>query len=151
MKRALPVIFLLLLGIVFYSWQALANEDVVKIKISIKGGETLTATMEDNAAARDFVALLPLTLEMSDFAGTEKAAGSLPKKLDTTGSPAGHKPEAGDLAHYAPWNNLAAFYKADKYASGLVLLGRIDGNPSALDIGASITVTIEQHTNENEE
>jgi len=143
-KLALPAFCFVLISVIALSWQALANEDVMKIKISIEGGDVLTATMEDNSAARDFVSLLPITLEMNDFAGTEKAAGSLPKNLSTEDAPQGHKPEAGDLAHYAPWNNLAAFYKADKYAGGLVLLGRIDGDPSALDIAYSITVTIEQ-------
>lgn len=116
----------------------------MKIQLTINNNKTLTATMNDNATAHDFLALLPLTIEMNDFAGTEKAAGSLPKKLDTSDAPEGHKPEAGDIAHYAPWNNLAAFYKADKYAKDLVLLGRVDGDPSSLNVPGTITVTIER-------
>ena len=143
-KKILPVLSLFAIGFTLLNWQAFAKENTMKIKLMIEGGETLTATMENNNAAKDFLALLPLTLEMRDFAGTEKAAGSLPKKLDTSGTPSGHKPEAGDLAHYAPWNNLAAFYKADKFAGGLVLLGHIDGDPAALDTSNTITVTIEK-------
>lgn len=143
MHKTLRALSFITLCLIALSSQALASKESMKIKMTIKGGETLTATMEDNNAAKDFVALLPLTLDMRDFAGTEKVAGSLPKKLDISDAPQGHKPRAGDLAHYAPWNNLAAFYKDDQYASGLVLLGRFDDDPALLSAAASITVTIE--------
>lgn len=48
----------------------------MKINISI-GGKTLTATLADNASARDFVSVLPLTVPMNDLFGREKY-GDLP-------------------------------------------------------------------------
>ncbi|GAB7216701.1 cyclophilin-like fold protein [Dickeya oryzae] len=52
--------------------------------------------------------MLPLTLKLEDYAGTEKIA-YLPRKLTTQGAPAGIDPDVGYLTYYAPWGNLAIF------------------------------------------
>ncbi len=96
----------------------------MKIKIS-SGNTILTATMHDNATARDFMSMLPLTLMLKDYASTEKV-GDLPRKLSTQGAPSGSDPSVGDITLYAPWGNLAIFYKDFGYASGLIILGKID-------------------------
>jgi hypothetical protein len=49
-----------------------------------------------------------VTLE--DYAATEKIT-YLSRKLSTANSPAGSQPSSGDIAYYAPWGNLAFFYK----------------------------------------
>jgi hypothetical protein len=36
------------------------------------GGQTLTATLADNATARDFISLLPLTLRLKNYGATER-------------------------------------------------------------------------------
>ena len=43
----------------------------MKIRIKLES-KTLTATLDDNATTRDFVALLPLTLKLQDYNRTEK-------------------------------------------------------------------------------
>lgn len=113
----------------------------MKIRISF-GGKAVTATLTDGEAARDFVSLLPLTLVLEDHAGTEKIS-SLPRRLSTTGAPAGGDPSVGDVAYYAPWGNLAIYYKDFGYSSGLVTLGRLDGDVEALDAPGSIKATVE--------
>ena len=65
------------------------------MNITIKAGEKeIAATLQDNAAARDFVARLPLTLTLEDYGDTEKIS-PLPGKLSTAGSPAMGKPFRG--------------------------------------------------------
>jgi len=96
----------------------------MKIKISNETA-VLTATMRDNATSRDFMSLLPLTLTLKDYAGTEKIS-DLPRKLSTQGAPPGSDPSVGDITLYAPWGNLALFYNDFGYARGLVILGKID-------------------------
>lgn len=95
----------------------------MKIRL-ITEDAVLTATLEASAATRDFVAMLPLTLTLRDYAGTEKVS-DLPKRLSTSGTPPGMDPAAGDVAYFAPWGNLAIFYRDFGYSSGLVKLGHI--------------------------
>ncbi|RAK70416.1 cyclophilin-like fold protein [Hymenobacter edaphi] len=112
-----------------------------KLRISV-GAQVLTATLYDNAAARDFAALLPLTLTLQDYAGTEKIS-DLPARLSTQGAPAGHTPAAGELAYYAPWGNLALFYRDFRYSAGLVVLGKLEGDVEAFRAAGPVTVKLE--------
>lgn len=114
------------------------------MKVRLTLGETvLTATLRDNATARDFAALLPLTLTLTDYAATEKVS-DLPRKLSTQGAPAGVTPEAGDLSYYAPWGNLALFHEGFRYSEGLVTLGTLDGGVEALRQPGPLEATIER-------
>jgi hypothetical protein len=103
----------------------------MKIRIDVDDAR-LTATLDDTAAARDFVSLLPLTLTLEDYNRTEKIS-DLPKRLSTQDAPAGVDPSRGDIAYYAPWGNLAIFYKDFGYSRGLVKLGRIDSGVETFD------------------
>lgn len=95
----------------------------MKISITI-GGDVLTASLNDSAAARAFAAQLPLTLTLEDYNATEKIS-DLPSRLPRAGAPAGHTPSIGDIAYYAPWGNLAIFYRDFDYSPGLIALGRM--------------------------
>ncbi len=120
-----------------------ANKKAEDMKIRITIGERMvSATLTDSDAARDFVSLLPLTLVLEDHARTEKIS-YLPRKLSTTGAPAGSDPSVGDIAYYAPWGNLAIYYRDFGYSSGLVILGKIDGDVEAFNAPGSIKATIE--------
>jgi hypothetical protein len=101
------------------------------------------AELADTPAARDFASLLPLTVVLRDYASTEKVA-DLPRRLSTQGEPAGVKPSVGDITYYAPWGNLAIFYKPSGYADGLVHLGHVKSGTQAFNFGGTQTVTIEQ-------
>jgi hypothetical protein len=88
-----------------------ASHDMTAMKIHIRlEGRSLTATLDDSEAARDFLSLLPLTLTLTDYNSTEKVA-DLPRKLSTKGALAGVDPDMGDIAYFAPWGNLAIFYR----------------------------------------
>lgn len=86
---------------------------------------TLTATLLDHPASREFAAMLPLRLQLRDYASAEKIA-DLPRKLTTQGVPPGTSAQFGDLSYYASWGNIVLFYKEAPYANGLIRLGRID-------------------------
>jgi len=62
----------------------------MKIRLTING-KAMTATLIDNATARDFLTLLPMTLTLEDYAATENIS-YLPRKLSTAGAPAGSDP-----------------------------------------------------------
>jgi hypothetical protein len=110
-------------------------------------GVDLRGTLDDTAAGRDFAALLPLTVALTDFNGTEKVS-DLPRSLMIEGGPSGTTPSAGDIAYYAPWGNLALFYRDFGYSEGLVRLGRLE--PGAAEVLSkledSTTLTIAVRT-----
>ena len=114
----------------------------MKIRMTFDG--TLrTATLDDTETARDFAALLPLTLTLTDYASTEKVS-DLPRKLSTKGAPPGAAASAGDISYYAPWGNLALFHCDFEYSSGLVKLGALDGGVDLLRRRGPLTVKIER-------
>lgn len=115
--------------------------DRMKIRLKLENTE-LTATLIDSKTTQDFLALLPLTLTLEDYGSTEKIS-YLPKRLSTEDAPAGIDPSVGDITYYAPWGNLAIFIRDFEYSSGLVLLGKIDGDVEALNVSGPISVTIE--------
>ena len=113
------------------------------MKISIKiQDRVITATLSDNATARDFASLLPMTVTLNDYASTEKVS-DLPRRLSTQGAPEGSDPSVGDITYYAPWGNLAIFYRDFHYSSGLIKLGRIESGMEALNVQRSMQATIE--------
>ena len=105
-------------------------------------GQPVIATLDDTPSSRDFASQLPMTLALQDHASTEKIA-YLPRKLTTQGAPAGIAPRVGDIAYYAPWGNLALFYRDFGYSTGLIRLGRFDGSTAVLATREPLTVTIE--------
>lgn len=140
MKKKLTAI----LASVFISVISIATVSEAKtLKIRFKVGDTvLTATLIDSATTMDFISLLPLTLTLKDYAGTEKVS-DLPRRISIEGAPSGSDPSVGDITYYAPWGNLAIFYKDFGYSSGLVILGKIDSGIEAFNVPGSLKVTIE--------
>jgi hypothetical protein len=112
-----------------------------QIRITVDG-QVIAATLADNPTTRDFISRLPLTLTLGDYAGTEKIV-YLDRKLSTAGAPAGATPTVGTIAYYAPWGNLAFYYKDFAYSSGLILLGRIDNGLAAFKRAGDLKVRIE--------
>lgn len=114
----------------------------MKIRLHVNG-EVATATLVDNATTRDFVALLPFSLVLTDFAKVERV-GDMPRKLSTAGTPAGMKPVTGNFTYYAPLNHLAIFVGDNVYANGLVPMGQIDSGLHALQRPGPLKVRIER-------
>lgn len=119
---------------------------MMKIRIDIDGTQQpLFATLAISPTVEDFIKQLPLTLTLKDYDSTEKIA-DLPTKLTTQNSPNGYAGKAGDLTYYAPWGNLAFFYKDSTvgYANGLIFLGKLDAIPQAFKQNQSIKISISQ-------
>lgn len=114
----------------------------MKVQMSVDGIVMATATLDTHDTARDFAALLPLTLVLKDYAATEKVA-DLPRALSTKGAPQGHKPSTGDIGYYAPWGNLAIYHKDFAFSDGLVRLGRLDSGVDAMRRPGPVAVRVE--------
>jgi hypothetical protein len=107
-------------------------------------GQSVTATLNNSEAARDLVAMLPLSIRMRDHLGREKT-GPIPAPLSqrTRGSPTY---EAGDLGYWRPGGNFAIFYRHDGLtipSPGIVLLGRVDSGAEIFNAPGPVEVTVE--------
>lgn len=98
---------------------------------------------EDTPAVRDFLSMLPLTLDVEELSSREKIA-YLPRELDIEGTP-GSDPEDGDLIYYTPWGNLGFYYNASgiEYSDQTLHLGTYDASRDELDSLEGTDVTIE--------
>jgi hypothetical protein len=108
------------------------------------GDQTVTATLNRSEAARDLVAMLPVSIQMRDHLRREKT-GRIPKPLSerTQGSPSYEK---GDLGYWRPGGNFVIFYRHDGLtipSPGIVLLGKLDAGAEVFDLPGSVDVTVE--------
>ncbi|MDY0812993.1 cyclophilin-like fold protein [Kitasatospora purpeofusca] len=111
----------------------------VSIRVTLDG-TPVPAVLNDSPAARDLAALLPVTVDLEDFHGTERI-GYPPRKLTTAGAPAPAAAKAGDIAYYAPWGNLALFHQDGPAPSpDLLILGHLDTDPGTIARAEKITV-----------
>lgn len=113
----------------------------MKIRMMFNG-QAMTATLYDNASARDFASMLPLDLDIEDYSTNEKII-YLPRKLTQAGSGAFGNERPGDLCYFAPWGNLALFHSFYRYSSGLIRLGRFDDGIEPLLMRGEFPLRIE--------
>lgn len=135
----LPTILRLVLG------QAQAQEAATMRLRLIFADQDFTATLEDNAAARELFAMLPVDLTIDDYSTNEKIA-YLPRKLSADGSARFDNEAVGDLCYYAPWGNLAMFHGPYRRSRGLVRLGRLDQGAKPLLVRGEFLLRIEPRT-----
>lgn len=101
-----------------------STEEETEMKMNVEvGGESFTATLENNSAAAALAEMLrsePLTIEMSDYAGFEKV-GSLGTRLPA--SNAQTTTSSGDIVLYNG-SQIVIFYGSNSWS--YTRLGRID-------------------------
>jgi len=118
-----------------------AEEQRIRIRM---GDQSVTATLNNSEAARDLVAMLPVSIQMRDHLRREKT-GHIPKPLSerTQGSATYEK---GDLGYWRPGGNFVIFYRHDRLtipSPGIVLLGKLDAGAEVFDLPGSVHVTVE--------
>ena len=87
------------------------DDAVAKLKIEV-GGQTFTATLEQNDATTALIAMLPITLSMSDYSGFEKVS-SLGANLPTNNAQT--TTQAGDIVLYNG-NQIVIFYGSNSWS-----------------------------------
>ena len=125
-----------------YAQTPAGTERGKQIKIKI-GSKHFIAALEDNATARAFIALLPMTINMTELNGNEKYfrfSDNLPVNASNPGTI-----QIGDLMIYGS-RTLVLFYKSFPTSYEYTRLGRInDTKGLAAAVGSgTVTVTIEQ-------
>ncbi|MGX4611656.1 MULTISPECIES: cyclophilin-like fold protein [Priestia] len=117
-----------------------------RIKLTFDNKEVVVR-MYNNPISKDFLARLPLTVTFEDYIGKEKIS-ILQKRLSADDVQAGDLSKKGDFAYYAPWGNVAIFYKGFEDATNdLIILGQIEsGKENVENIHGDFTVTIKKVT-----
>lgn len=88
------------------------------------GSENFSVIYQDNPTVRSLIEQMPFMVELEDYANLEKIFYPDPA-LSTKNAPDGAEAIKGDVMYYAPWDDVAIFYKDFKYAKGLIPLGHI--------------------------
>ncbi|MFE7416240.1 cyclophilin-like fold protein [Rhodococcus sp. NPDC057529] len=117
------------------------KEPFMQIRLRI-GASEATARLYDNATARDFASLLPVTITLHDLGGREKA-GPLPRELADGQGQSSYR--AGQLGYWAPSSDLAIYYREDGFTipdPGIVMIGEIDTGLDAITDDGNDTLTI---------
>jgi hypothetical protein len=125
------------------TWIAASAQDGQRIRIRM-AGQSVTATLNNSEAARDLVAMLPLSIRMDDHMRREKT-GPVPARLSerTSGSLTYAK---GDLGYWRPGGNFVIYYRHDGLtipSPGIVLLGKVDSSVEIFDVPGAVEVTVE--------
>jgi hypothetical protein len=102
-------------------------QEPVKIKITV-GANSFVATLFDNATAKAFVELLPITITMTELNGNEKyhyLTNSLPVATENPATI-----QNGDLMLYSS-NYIVIFYETFSASYSYTKIGKVD-NPAGL-------------------
>ena len=119
-----------------------AKGQVVKVRISI-GDKVAIVNLSPSTATDEFIAQLPLTLTFKDYASVEKIT-YLPTKLSSKVVKATSPQKDGDFAYYAPWGNIAVFYKgSEKATDDLKVLGTFESGKEFFKFNEPFKATIE--------
>ena len=100
------------------------TEDITDMKMNVQIGDaSFTATLEDNAAVREFVGMMkeaPVSVSMSDYSGFEKV-GALGRSL--TADDRQTTTSVGDIVLYSG-DQIVMFYGSNSWS--YTRIGRID-------------------------
>ena len=118
-------------------------QDAQRIRLRM-GDQAVSAKLNNSDAARDFAAMLPLTIQMDDHLRREKT-GVIPKPLSKR-TPESRTYERGDLGYWRPRNSFVIFYRQDGLEiprPGIVLLGKLSSGAEVFDVPGPVQVNAE--------
>ncbi|OOF46569.1 cyclophilin-like fold protein [Rodentibacter trehalosifermentans] len=102
----------------------------MKVKVTLDSG-VYFATLADNPTAQSFWQKLPIEATLENYGHNEKIV-YLQDKLSIENAPSAYTGKKGDITYYAPWGNIAMFTDKGPHASGLIYMGKFDGDLTAL-------------------
>jgi hypothetical protein len=142
-QSAIAAIAGITLSAASWPWASASAQEGQRIRIRL-GEQTVTATLNNSEAARDLVAMLPLSIHMRDHLRREKTGPiSGPLSERTVESRAY---ESGDLGYWRPGGNFVIFYRHDGLtipSPGIVLLGKVESGAGIFDVPGTVDVAVE--------
>lgn len=120
-----------------------------ELQITITAGDTvLDALLFDNQTARDFAAMLPLTVELWHPAPAFARAFDLPERIPQYEEP-GRTYELGSLAYWYEGPSVAVIYNASREETvvPVVPIGKITSDVNIFfDYGSTVTIALKEET-----
>lgn len=118
-----------------------------KLQLTLNDDQVVYVDLIESAALDVFLAQLPLTLHVTDYASREKHA-ALPFTIEDSDLHNVLQPyEIGDFSYYPPTSTLAAFYAHDGniISAGMEKLGTLDADAIAAlaAVDGAVDITIE--------
>lgn len=128
-----------------------AGEDTDMNIVITVGDQKVTAVMEDSETTRQFMDMLPMTVQMSRYADREYYA-ALETQLSENGEAIEDFSE-GDITYFTSGGSLAIFFNKDSSSqSDLIRMGRItSGLDVLMDAGDTEEFLIERAASDTEE
>ncbi|KJL42573.1 MULTISPECIES: cyclophilin-like fold protein [Microbacterium] len=108
-------------------------------------GMHLTGSVDHTPIASSLLALLPLTLQFTDFGAQEKI-GRLPAALRISGAPRSSNAPAATIAYYQPAQSLVLYYEDVGTFPGIMPVGWLDEVTGLREITSDFTATIRRAT-----
>ena len=115
--RVFKLFFAVILGI------NLAFGGEMRVEFVCEDGVAV-AVLNDTNSAKSFYEILPLKLDLKDYAGREKIA-YLPERLNFAGDSSSDG-KTGEIGYFSPWGNLVLYYKPQPYYEGVINLGKFE-------------------------
>jgi hypothetical protein len=115
----------------------------MKLRLTVND-KNLSARVIDSPTARDFIALLPLTITMNDLFKREKF-GNLSRSISTDGKRT-HIYALGDIAYWPPGPDVAIYYDHDGERipdPRIIVIGKVTSGLNTLDVPGAVSVIIE--------
>ncbi len=120
------------------------SADAARVVLRV-GNDLATATLDSAPAAREFAAMLPLSLTLHDPMGQAKS-GRLPYRIAASGASRVIDPELAGIYYWRPSGDIAIFYDdlgQSVPPPGMVRLGSVDrGLDKIASAGNKFTVWI---------
>jgi hypothetical protein len=110
-----------------------------RIRILSEWG-SVTAELEDNAASRSLMQMLPITIDMRDHLRQEKT-GNLPSPLPEIARQRDFA--AGTLGLWGPDHFVVYYSSGSVPQPGIIILGKVTGDVSIFDRPGPVTVRAE--------
>jgi hypothetical protein len=110
-----------------------------RIRILSEWG-SVTAELEDNAASRSLMQMLPITIDMRDHLRQEKT-GNLPSPLPEIARQRDFA--AGTLGLWGPDHFVIYYSSGSVPQPGIIILGKVTGDVSIFDRSGPVTVRVE--------
>ncbi|WP_426129274.1 cyclophilin-like fold protein [Pararhizobium sp. PWRC1-1] len=135
MKKHAGTVFIAASLTLLFGGSALAQD---RISISSDWGN-ITAELADNAAARAFAGMLPLTIDMDDHRRQEKT-GDLPAALPS--APRQRQFSTGTLGLWSSGDFVIYYRDGHVPSPGIVILGEVQGDVSIFARPGKVTIKI---------